>query len=67
MGKNTQYAVWYAAAGCLPDSDLPEFVGSFAACEAWIEENIEEFRQFEGTHNTYQLTIEPYEEEVLAA
>ena len=61
------YAIWYAAAGCLPDSDLPEFVGSFAACEAWIEENIEEFRQHEGEYNTYQLTIEYYEEEAFAA
>lgn len=61
------YAVWYVAAGCLSDSDIPEFVGSFAACEAWIAENIEEFRQYEGTHNTYQLIIEPYEEEMAAA
>jgi len=49
MGKKVQYAVWYAAAGCLPASDIPEFVGSFAACEAWIAENIDEFREFEGT------------------
>jgi len=51
MGKKMQYAVWYAAAGSLPlpDSNIPEFVGSFAACEAWIAENIDEFREFEGT------------------
>jgi hypothetical protein len=60
------YAVWYVAAGCLPDSDIPEFVGSFAACEAWIEEHLDEFCEFEGVHNTYQFTIEPYEEVVAA-
>lgn len=55
------WAVWYAAAGCLPDSDGPEFVGSFEECEAWVDANWEDYERLWVSQDTYDLTVEPFE------
>jgi hypothetical protein len=51
-----QYAVWYASAGCLPDGDGPEFVGTEEACEAFVQDHADEY----DTSVLYKLTIDPY-------
>ena len=55
-----EYAVWYMAAGCLPDSDEPLFVGTKGKCEGWIANNKAEFAESEGDYNTYDFVVEPY-------
>ena len=54
-----KYAVWYASAGCLPDSEWPEFVGTLAECEAWAAEYADHYRRPEVAHDLYGLTIAP--------
>lgn len=51
------YAVWYASAGCLPDSEYPEFVGTEKECEAFIAENAHDYERPEVEHDLYSLTI----------
>lgn len=57
------YAVWYASAGCLPDSPGPEFWGTLDECKRWVDENAEDYERPEVEHDLYSLTIEPYEPE----
>ena len=57
------YAVWYASAGCIPDSEYPEFVGSEEECEAFIAEHKSEYDRREVEHDLYSLTIGEWEEE----
>lgn len=54
-----EYAVWHVAAGCLPDSDEPEFIGSRDECVKWIAEYEAEFAESYGDYNTYGLVVEP--------
>jgi hypothetical protein len=51
------YGVVYASAGCLPDSEGFEFVGTLEQCELWIVENLEEFVRPEVEHDLYELSI----------
>jgi hypothetical protein len=55
--KETMFAVIYASAGCLPDSDAVEFYGSADECEAWIEANAEDYERPDVTHDLYSLEI----------
>jgi hypothetical protein len=57
------YAVWYASAGCLPDSDSPEFVGTLEDCEAFVAENASEYERPEVQHDLYSLSIDEYHEQ----
>lgn len=51
------FAVIYASAGCLPDSDAAEFYGSADECEAWIEANADDYVREDVTHDLYGLEI----------
>tara|TARA_R110000824_G_scaffold28568_1_gene95811 strand:+ start:745 stop:999 length:255 start_codon:yes stop_codon:yes gene_type:complete len=51
------YGVVYASAGCLPDSEDFEFVGTLEQCELWIVENLEEFVRPDYEHDLYELSI----------
>jgi len=51
------YAVWYAAAGCLPDGDGPEFTGSLEECQDWVEANGGDYVR-DTPHDLYSLSIE---------
>ena len=53
----TDYCVVYASAGCLPDSEEYEFVGTLEECELWIAENQQEFVRPEVEHDLYELSI----------
>ena len=53
-----QYAVWYHAAGCLPDSDEPEFIGTEDECIEWVDENATQYERPDVTHDTYGLSID---------
>lgn len=59
---NPTHAVWYASVGCLPDNG-PEFIGSEAACEAFVErmeaQRIEAADEDYAEHDLYQYTVEP--------
>jgi len=57
------YAVWYASAGCIPDSEFPEFVGrTVEECEAFIAEHKSEYERPDVSHDLYSLTISEHEE-----
>ena len=51
------FAVIYASAGCLPDSDDVEFYGSLEECERFIEANADESVREDVTHDLYGLEI----------
>lgn len=57
------HAVWYASAGCLPDSEHPEFVGTEKECEKFIEENSSEYERPDTEHDLYSLSISEWEDE----
>lgn len=57
------YAVIYASAGCLPDSEYPEFVGTYEQCEEFISENASEYERPEVEHDLYGLEIVEVESE----
>lgn len=54
------YAVWYASAGCLPDSNEPSYVGPEDACMAFIEEQAQLDPEPPGS--LYSYSIEPWTE-----
>ena len=58
--KIMAYQVWWANAGCLPDSETPAFESnSFAECEAWLlTDEALEFLESAGDYNTYSFQIE---------
>jgi len=60
------WAVWYSAAGCIPDTDEPEFIGTVEECEEWITQNAHEFDRPDVTHDTYSLSISEVESDYLA-
>jgi hypothetical protein len=49
------HCVWYASAGCLPDSEAPEFEGTFGECLTWVEANRHDY----DTSVLYGLHVEP--------
>jgi len=51
------FAVIYASAGCLPDTDSVEFYGSAEECEAWVEANAEDYERPDVLHDLYGLEI----------
>jgi len=51
------FAVIYASAGCLPDTDSVEFYGSGDECEAWVEANAKDYERPGVTHDLYSLEI----------
>tara|TARA_R110000765_G_scaffold313812_2_gene406767 strand:+ start:1938 stop:2105 length:168 start_codon:yes stop_codon:yes gene_type:complete len=53
------YVVIYSSAGCLPDSDEPEFEGTLDECEAWIVDNEQEYLRPETDHDLYSLELIP--------
>lgn len=60
---NDLYAVWWASAGCLPDSETPAFVGTLLECEKYIKEDPDGYFDIVGDYNLYSLDIHPYNEE----
>ena len=59
-----QYAVWWASAGCMPDSEEPEFVGSWEECErAIVELELDVQEILAGEHNLYSFQISEWEDE----
>lgn len=64
MNEMQNYAVIYCAAGCMPDSDYPEFVGTLSECERWIDRNAHTYRRPEVTHDTYGLEIIVWDDDV---
>lgn len=61
--KTQQYAVWWASAGCLPDSEVPAFIGTLDECEAYLKEDPDGYFDTVGEHNLYDFSIHPYSEE----
>lgn len=57
--SNQTHAVWWASAGCLPDSEFPAFVGTLEECHDYVENDPEGFFDTVGEHNLYSFTIEP--------
>lgn len=54
----TKHEVWWAAAGCLPDSDTPAFVGSLRECYDWVlSEDAHEYWDTCGEYNTYDFFV----------
>lgn len=51
------YAVIYASAGCLPDSDYPEFFGTMEECETFIRDNGADYVRDDVQHDLYALEI----------
>lgn len=57
--QNTMYVVIYSSAGCLPDSDEPEFEGTLDECAMWIVDNAQDYLRPETDHDLYGLQIIP--------
>lgn len=57
----TTYCVWYASAGCLPDSEYPEFVVTLNECEQWIVDNAEDYVRPDVVHDLYSLSVGEWE------
>jgi hypothetical protein len=57
------FAVWWASAGCLPDSETPAFTGTFSECLAYTQDDPDEYFESVGDYNLYTFIIEPHEEE----
>ncbi len=57
------FAVWWASAGCLPDSETPAFVGTLEECEEYAKADPDDFYDTVGEYNLYSFSIHPYEEE----
>ena len=55
------WAVWYSAAGCIPDTDEPEFIGTVEECAAWITQNSHEYERPDVEFDTYSLSISELE------
>jgi hypothetical protein len=53
------YEVWWASAGCLPDSDTPAFeADTLQECEDWLDSNSAwEYWESTGENNTYGFQI----------
>ena len=51
------FAVFYASAGCLPDSDLPEYVGTREQCERWMDEHADGYVRPDVEHDLYDLIL----------
>jgi hypothetical protein len=60
---NEQFAVWWASAGCLPDSETPAFVGTFEECEQYSLTDPDEYKETVGEYNLYDFYISPYEQQ----
>lgn len=58
---NPTYAVWYASAGCLPDSPYPEAVGSLEECQNFILEHAQDYARPDVEHDLYSLSISEYD------
>lgn len=56
------HAVWYASAGCLPDSEYPQFVGTLEECETYIKEHASDYERPWVEHDLYSLYIVEYED-----
>jgi hypothetical protein len=57
------HAVWWASAGCLPDSEEPAFVGDLQACREYAENDPDGYYDNVGIYNLYYFIIEPYDPE----
>ncbi len=65
MSVRTRYCwcVWYASAGCLPDTDEPEFVGTLAECSEWaaLENAKLEADPARSEHDLYSYSVSEWE------
>ncbi len=61
MIRQPQYAVIWASAGCLPDSEEPAFVGSMKECEEYIETDPDGYTDNLSEHNLYSFDIIEWE------
>ena len=61
--KSTTWAAWYHSLGCLPDSDEPEFVGTFEEVADFISRERHNYLRPEVEHDLYVLSIELYDVE----
>jgi len=55
VGQVNTHVVWYNSAGCLPDSEVPEFEGTLEECIRWIEANRKDY----DTSVLYDLHVAP--------
>lgn len=60
--SDQQYAVWWASAGCLPDSEHPAFVGTAEECVAYMEKDPDGYFDSVGEHNTYMFSVDTWDE-----
>lgn len=58
-----QFAVWWASAGCLPDSESPAFVGTFTECEEYALADPDGYYDTVGENNLYDFYITIHETE----
>lgn len=63
METKPTHAVWYAAAGCIPDCEYPEFVGTEEECYDWILANQADYKRPDVQHDTYYLSVSEHDEE----
>ena len=59
MSNQTEnlYEVWWASAGCLPDSETPCFTGTLEECEKYIAEDPDGYFESVGEYNLYGFSI----------
>jgi hypothetical protein len=57
--EESVYEVWWASAGCLPDSDTPAFeADTLQECEDWLDSNSAwEYWESAGENSTYGFQI----------
>ncbi len=51
------FAVIYCSAGCLPDNDDVEFIGTLTECEDWVDAHAEEYARPDVLHDLYGLEV----------
>jgi len=51
------YAVIYGQAGCVPDTDYPEFVGTLQECQDFIRNEAPNYERRDVEHDLYALEI----------
>lgn len=63
MTEAQTFAVWWASAGCLPDSETPAFIGEFEECEFYALNDPDGYYDTVGENNLYDFYISPYDQQ----
>jgi hypothetical protein len=56
--QDSIHEVWWAAAGCLPDSEFPSFTGTLNECLDWLQgQDAADYWDTCGEYNTYDFYV----------